>query len=114
MLQALAERDALPTRYEILEPSADLRQRQRQGVSTTLTPGLAARMHWLDAPPQQPWRGVLFANDVLDALQTPRFQSRDGEGLEGHVAGQIGRAACRERVCQYVYIPLAAVSLKKK
>src|SRR3546814_18749334 len=86
MLQALAERDALPTRYEILEPSADLRQRQRQRVSTTLTPGLAARMHWLDAPPQQPWRGVLFAHEVLDALPTPRFQMRDGEVLDVHVA----------------------------
>lgn len=86
VLQALAERDALPTRYEILEPSADLRQRQRQRVSTTLTPGLAARVHWLDAPPQQPWRGVLFANEVLDALPTPRFQLRGGEVLEVHVA----------------------------
>src|SRR3546814_17455184 len=43
-------------------------------------------MHWLDAPPQQPWRGVLFANEVLDALPTPRFQMRDGEVLEVHVA----------------------------
>src|SRR3546814_14664748 len=25
-----------------------------------------------------------------------------------------GRASCRERVCQYVYIPVVAVSLKKK
>src|SRR3546814_19325184 len=27
---------------------------------------------------------------------------------------EIGREACRERVCQYVYIPVVAVSLKKK
>src|SRR3546814_17805656 len=27
---------------------------------------------------------------------------------------KIGRASCRERVCQYVYISLVAVSLKKK
>src|SRR3546814_20577450 len=27
---------------------------------------------------------------------------------------QIGRASCRERVCQYVYISVVAVSLKKK
>lgn len=86
VLQAMAERDALPTRYEILEPSADLRQRQRQRVSTTLAPELAARVHWRDAPPEQPWRGVLFANEVLDALPTPRFQLRDGEVLEVHVA----------------------------
>src|SRR3546814_14833642 len=27
---------------------------------------------------------------------------------------KIGRASCRERVCQYVYIQVVAVSLKKK
>src|SRR3546814_19874405 len=27
---------------------------------------------------------------------------------------QLGRASCRVRVCQYVYIPVVAVSLKKK
>src|SRR3546814_4610440 len=27
---------------------------------------------------------------------------------------QIGRASCRERVCQYVYNPVVAFSLKKK
>src|SRR3546814_11939936 len=27
---------------------------------------------------------------------------------------QIGRASCRERVCQYVYVSVVAVSLKKK
>src|SRR3546814_14340987 len=30
------------------------------------------------------------------------------------VASEIGRASCRERVCQYVYISVVAVSLKKK
>src|SRR3546814_13540011 len=41
--------------------------------------------------------------------------------LGGFIAGfvrlpfnQIGRASCRERVCQYVYISVGAVSLKKK
>src|SRR3546814_15909537 len=31
-----------------------------------------------------------------------------------HGVGQIGRASCRERVCQYVSIAGVAVSLKKK
>src|SRR3546814_20082921 len=30
------------------------------------------------------------------------------------VEQEIGRASCRERVCQYVYISVVAVSLKKK
>src|SRR3546814_13181405 len=31
-----------------------------------------------------------------------------------HDQGQIGRASCRERVCQYVYISVVDVSLQKK
>src|SRR3546814_12438341 len=34
--------------------------------------------------------------------------------LDGFADSQIGRASCRERVCQYVYISVGAVSLKKK
>src|SRR3546814_14974102 len=34
------------------------------------------------------------------------------EGVVG--LQEIGRASCRERVCQYVYISVVAVSLKKK
>src|SRR3546814_12722460 len=32
----------------------------------------------------------------------------------GRLTGEIGRASCRERVCQYVSISVVAVSLKKK
>src|SRR3546814_16004737 len=32
----------------------------------------------------------------------------------GALDQQIGRASCRERVCQYVYISVVAVSLKKQ
>src|SRR3546814_14990138 len=33
---------------------------------------------------------------------------------DGSYTGPIGRAACRERVCQYVLISVVAVSLKNK
>src|SRR3546814_11234640 len=33
--------------------------------------------------------------------------------VQASVAGKIGRASCRERVCQYVLISVVAVSLKK-
>src|SRR3546814_17175838 len=36
------------------------------------------------------------------------------EGAQHLVRHEIGRASCRERVCQYVYISVVAVSLKKK
>ncbi|MCK9490004.1 MAG: SAM-dependent methyltransferase [Xanthomonadales bacterium] len=73
LLTALAARNVLPARYLILEVSADLRQRQRQTLSERC-PELIDRVHWLDAPPQQPWQGALIANEVVDALPATRFQ----------------------------------------
>ena len=84
-LKKLLGLDALPARYAILEPSADLRQRQRERLQQQLPPLLSGLVEWLDAPPQQPWNGVLFANEVIDALPTPRFSLRDGEVFEEHV-----------------------------
>jgi SAM-dependent MidA family methyltransferase len=85
-LKKLMAADALPARYAILEPSADLRERQRVRLSQRLVPPLFDLVEWLDGPLQQDWDGVLFANEVLDALPTPRFAIRDGEVFEEHVA----------------------------
>lgn len=78
--------DAMPARYAILEPSADLRQRQHERLQRRLTPSVFERVAWLDGPVQTAWHGVLFANEVIDALPTPRFVLRDGEVYEEHVA----------------------------
>ena len=86
VLKRLLALDALPARYAILEPSADLRERQRERLQERLNPLLGDLVEWLDAPPAGPWRGVLFANEVIDALPTPRFAIRDGEVFEEHVA----------------------------
>jgi SAM-dependent MidA family methyltransferase len=85
-LRALAGAGALPRRYLILEPSADLRERQRQRLAAALPADLNARVAWLDRPPEDAWRGVLFANEVVDALPTTRFTLRAGEVYEEHVA----------------------------
>jgi len=86
VLKRLLALDALPSRYAILEPSADLRERQRERLGQRLNPLLGDLVEWLDAPPQDAWSGVLFANEVVDALPTPRFTLRDGEVFEEHVA----------------------------
>jgi SAM-dependent MidA family methyltransferase len=86
MLKRLLELDALPARYAILEPSADLRERQRERLSQRLIPPVFALVEWLDGPPGEAWNGALFANEVIDALPTPRFTLRDGEVFEEHVA----------------------------
>jgi SAM-dependent MidA family methyltransferase len=84
-LKALAASGTLPRRYLILEPSADLRERQRERLQANLPAELNARVQWLDRPPEQDWRGVLFANEVIDALPATRFAMRQGEVHEEHV-----------------------------
>ncbi|MGY0613098.1 MULTISPECIES: class I SAM-dependent methyltransferase [unclassified Luteimonas] len=85
-LRHLATLDALPARYAILEPSADLRERQRERLHARLPEALSARVEWLDRPFDEPWQGVLFANEVIDALPTPRFVIRGGEVMEEGVS----------------------------
>ena len=81
----MAQMDALPARYSILEPSADLRERQGEYLRQRLDASQFRRVHWLERPPQDEWHGVLFANEVIDALPTPRFAIVDGEVMEEHV-----------------------------
>jgi len=85
LLLELERLDALPRRYRLLERSADLRQRQRQRVMRHC-PHLQVRVEWLDAPPPGAWRGVLVANEVIDALPVRLFALRD-EGLFARVVG---------------------------
>jgi len=66
LLGELQRLDVLPSRYAILELSADLRTRQRQTLQREL-PQLLDRVHWLDALPKG-FRGVILGNEVLDAL----------------------------------------------
>jgi SAM-dependent MidA family methyltransferase len=76
LLQALAA--AGPERYFILERSAHLRQVQRETLERQ-APGLLACVGWLDAPPAEPWQGLVIANEVIDALPVERFHvSREG------------------------------------
>jgi SAM-dependent MidA family methyltransferase len=63
----------VPERYLILEISADLRERQREYLKKRL-PHLHQRVHWLDRPPEQPFEGIILANEVLDALPVARFR----------------------------------------
>ncbi len=84
-LLELQSLDALPHRYWLLEPSADLRERQRDCLRAALPAELFARCTWLDRPPQHAWSGVLFANEVLDALPVTRFTLHAGDVFEEHV-----------------------------
>jgi SAM-dependent MidA family methyltransferase len=64
----------LDVRYRILEPSADLRARQREALAR-----FGARIDWLERLPDPPLRGAIVANEVLDALPVVRFVKVAGE-----------------------------------
>jgi SAM-dependent MidA family methyltransferase len=85
LLLELERLGALPRRYRLLERSADLRERQRDTL-TRQCAHLHDRIDWLDAPPAEPWRGVLLANEVIDALPVSLFALRDA----GMFARQVG------------------------
>jgi len=72
VMQTLAELGAPPERYAMLEVSADLRARQRDRVAKLPEP-LRDRFIWLDRLPEQPVRGIILVNEVLDALPCRRF-----------------------------------------
>jgi SAM-dependent MidA family methyltransferase len=96
-LMRLMELDALPARYLILEPSAELRQRQRARLFERLHPMLFELVEWVDGPVPHDWNGVLFANEVIDALPTTRFSIRGREVLEQYVAVDEGRFVAQWR-----------------
>lgn len=79
VLKALERLDALPERYEILEVSGDLQQRQAEFLRADI-PALLSRISWIQAPPEN-HTGVIIANEVLDALPVERF-IRTATGVE--------------------------------
>ncbi len=88
VLRWLAACDTLPERYAILEVSADLRARQQERIAE-LPAHLRERVIWLDRLPDRPVRGIVLANEVLDALPCRRFKMAGrgirelGVGLDG-------------------------------
>jgi SAM-dependent MidA family methyltransferase len=89
LLNELAAQGALPERYFILEVSADLRERQRE-LLRERAPAHAARVEWLDRLPEE-FRGVVLANEVLDALPVQRFRIRGDQVTSLGVTWQLGR-----------------------
>jgi len=79
VLKALERLDALPERYDILEVSGDLQQRQAEYLRAEI-PELVSRVSWIQAPPEN-HAGVIIANEVLDALPVERF-IRTATGVE--------------------------------
>lgn len=88
---ALERLKVLPERYWILERSADLRERQIERFNLR-APQALPRVVWLDSVPREAFSGVVFGNEVVDALPCARFQYADGVVQElgvDHIDGQL-------------------------
>ncbi len=97
VLRELAARGTLPESYLLLEVGADLRERQ-PGPVRAIAGAAAGRAHWLTALPAR-FEGVVFGNEVLDALPCERFTLRDGVLHRlGVGLGVDGRFGWRERL----------------
>jgi len=97
LLEAMAELGTPPSRYCLLEVSAELRERQRTHL-TLVVPGQVARIKWIDLLPER-WRGLVFANEVLDSIPPHLVLRRDGEWYErGVTLAAGGRLVFTDRV----------------
>lgn len=79
LLSELEKIDSLPDHYFILEVSADLRNRQKEFLVLNC-PRFLNRIVWLDQLPASV-TGIIFANEVIDAMPVHRFLI-DNEGIK--------------------------------
>lgn len=86
LLLFLEQQQSLPNRYKILEISPTLKQRQQQRLQQHI-PHLLPLVEWIDVWPALPIKGVILANEVVDALPVQQFFWGDGIIQEVRVAG---------------------------
>ncbi len=85
----------LPERYLILELSDELRDRQDETLRRK-APHLLERIHWLDTLPGR-FRGMVLANELLDAMPVERFRIAQDGVRQLHVAWENDRFVWREK-----------------
>ena len=94
MLAELAPRGGV--RYRILELSGAMAARQRETIEARVPDALAS-VSWIDALPEPGFRGVVVANEVVDALPVERFEVSSG-GVSMHCVGfEAGRPIWESR-----------------
>ena len=95
LLGALAQADALPARYAILEVSPELRERQRDTLAAQV-PQALPRVAWLDTLPAT-IGGAVILNEVLDAVPPHVVVRRAHSWLERGVVDRGGALAMAEQ-----------------
>lgn len=89
IIQAFEQQEREWQQYLILEPSADLQQRQQAFLEAELTPAQYQRIHWLGELPGQ-FNGLILGNEVLDAMPV-HVVLKDSQWLELGVGFADGR-----------------------
>lgn len=84
ILKELERQSCLPEHYYIIEPSADLRQRQKLLITEELA-HLRDRVIWLNALPEN-FIGVIIANEVCDAMPVHSLHFQNGEVKERYIS----------------------------
>lgn len=93
ILNALDQCEVVPGQYNILEPSADLRERQQQTLAGHAAMA-AGRVCWIDRlTGNDRFSGIVIGNEVLDAMPVKRFALREGAVYE------LGVGLCETGLC---------------
>ena len=76
ILLELEQLKSLPDAYLILDVSPELRQRQKETLQRK-APHLLQQVSWIDTLPEK-FRGIMLANEVLDAMPVHQFRLSNG------------------------------------
>ena len=95
ILLELERLGSLPEHYFILELSADLQQRQQETLRRRV-PHLFERLEWLCALPEPGFKGVMLANEVVDAMPVHLIQFKEQGVREGFVSWEEARFVWRD------------------
>jgi SAM-dependent MidA family methyltransferase len=83
ILNELDRQGALPNHYFILETSAPLKQRQKK-LFARQAKNLLAKVKWVEKLPAD-FKGIMLANEVLDAFPVQRFRALNNKVEEYYV-----------------------------
>jgi len=122
MMESLSAINCLPDKYFILERSADLRERQRDFLINRF-PQFSNRVIWLEELPEPGFRGVVVANELLDAMPVHCFRIEQAGIMEMYVEGEYDQwrwslgvpsspelARCIEAIRQSENLPVGYIS----
>lgn len=96
VLLALEQKNNLPKHYYIYEKSDSLRQSQQLFLQESC-PHLTPLIHWLEQLPNFKINGIIFANEVMDAMPVHIFQIKNKKILECGVTRQKNQFAWQTR-----------------